>query len=162
MFTRSPLVPVLSQVLPVHIHPISLRSIIILSSHLLLCLPRGLFPSGFSDQNFVRISHISHACYIHLDMIKRILVKHTSHISRDLLMYHSFLLTTASVSCLAVHSFILYFTQYSRCIGTCVFYSLKCRPPLCATINNLPHTPHESCVCETREFPAQPKCNGQH
>ena len=31
-------------------HPTSLWSILILSSHLLLCLPSGLFPSGFSTK----------------------------------------------------------------------------------------------------------------
>jgi hypothetical protein len=40
-----PLVPILSQIDPVHIssHPISLRSILILSTHLRLGLPSGLF-----------------------------------------------------------------------------------------------------------------------
>jgi hypothetical protein len=32
-------------------HPTSWRSILILSSHLRLCLPSGLFPSGFNHQN---------------------------------------------------------------------------------------------------------------
>jgi len=43
-----PTVPMLSQLDPVHIpHPTSWRSILILSSHLFLGLPSGLFPSGF-------------------------------------------------------------------------------------------------------------------
>ena len=41
-------VPILSQLDPVHTsHPTFWRSILILSSHLRLGLPRGLFPSGF-------------------------------------------------------------------------------------------------------------------
>jgi hypothetical protein len=44
-----PLVPILSQIDPVHstLSPISLRSILILSTHLPLRLPSGLFPSDF-------------------------------------------------------------------------------------------------------------------
>jgi hypothetical protein len=45
---RPPVVPILSQINPVHSnHPISLISILILSTHLRLGLPSGLFPSGF-------------------------------------------------------------------------------------------------------------------
>ena len=44
----SPLVPILSQINPVHTpNPTSWRSILILSSYRRRCLPRGLFPSGF-------------------------------------------------------------------------------------------------------------------
>ena len=43
-----PTVPILSQLDPVHTpHPTSWRSILILSYHLLLGLPSGLFPSDF-------------------------------------------------------------------------------------------------------------------
>jgi hypothetical protein len=50
-----PLVPILSQIDPLHTipshpipsHPICLRSILILPTHLRLGLPSGLFPSGF-------------------------------------------------------------------------------------------------------------------
>jgi hypothetical protein len=43
-----PSVPILSQLDPIHApHPTSWRSILILSSHLNLGLPSGLFPSGF-------------------------------------------------------------------------------------------------------------------
>jgi hypothetical protein len=44
----APLVPILSQISPVHVpYPTSWRFILILSSHLRQGLPSGLFPSGF-------------------------------------------------------------------------------------------------------------------
>jgi hypothetical protein len=49
------MVPFLSQIDPVHTipsHPISLKSILILSTHLRLVLPSGLFPSVF-ELNYV-------------------------------------------------------------------------------------------------------------
>ena len=51
-FHKCPLpVPILCQINPVHTpHPISLTSISILSSHLHLGLPSGVFPSGFSTK----------------------------------------------------------------------------------------------------------------
>jgi hypothetical protein len=45
VLTNPPLVPILSQIEPVH--PTSLRTILILFTHLRLGLPSGLFPSGF-------------------------------------------------------------------------------------------------------------------
>jgi hypothetical protein len=42
-----PLVPILSQINPVHITLCSLRFILILPTHLCIWLPSGLFPSGF-------------------------------------------------------------------------------------------------------------------
>jgi hypothetical protein len=42
-----PLVPILSQINPIHTIPFYLRSIWILSTHLRLGLPSGLVPSGF-------------------------------------------------------------------------------------------------------------------
>jgi hypothetical protein len=45
-------------------HPISLRSIQILSSYLHLGLPSGPLPLDFSNQNFVCIFPLSYACYI--------------------------------------------------------------------------------------------------
>jgi hypothetical protein len=42
-----PLIPILSQIDPVHTIPSYLRISLILSTHLHLGLPGGLFPSGF-------------------------------------------------------------------------------------------------------------------
>jgi hypothetical protein len=46
----SPLVPTLSQTNPVHTTPSYLKSILMLSTHLRLCLP-SLFTSGFTTNN---------------------------------------------------------------------------------------------------------------
>jgi hypothetical protein len=48
-----PLVPILSQISiqSIPYHPISLRSILILSTNLRFCIPSGLFPSGFPTNN---------------------------------------------------------------------------------------------------------------
>jgi hypothetical protein len=47
VYKNPPPVPILSQLNPLNLQPISLRSILISSSHLFLGLPSGLFPSGF-------------------------------------------------------------------------------------------------------------------
>jgi hypothetical protein len=52
-----PLVPILSQWNPLPSQPISLRSILIPSSHL-----SGLFPSGFPTKTLVHFSLLSHTC----------------------------------------------------------------------------------------------------
>jgi len=59
------LVPMLNQMNPFHTFPqcLLLRSIPILSSHLRLDLPSSL-PFRFSDQNFLCMYHLFHACYI--------------------------------------------------------------------------------------------------
>jgi hypothetical protein len=46
-------------------HPISLRSVLLFSSHLHLGLPSCVFPWGFYNQNIVRIFQLSHPCYMH-------------------------------------------------------------------------------------------------
>jgi hypothetical protein len=50
----------MSQMNPVHSQPMSVRSILILSAHLRLCLPSDLL--RFFDRNFVCISHLPPAC----------------------------------------------------------------------------------------------------
>ena len=59
-------------------HPTSWRSILLLSSHLRLCLPNGLFPSGFPTKTWCTplpssIRATCHAHLIHLDLITRII-----------------------------------------------------------------------------------------
>jgi hypothetical protein len=58
-----PTVPILSHRQSNNSYPISLRSILILSSCLRIGLPSAL-PFRFSDPNCVCISHLSHVCYM--------------------------------------------------------------------------------------------------
>jgi hypothetical protein len=62
----SPLVPILLQTYyPTSLHPISLMSILIVSTHLRLGLASGLFPSGISTNNmYYTRSFLPHSCYI--------------------------------------------------------------------------------------------------
>jgi len=67
-----PPVPILSQLDPVHTpHPTSWRSILILSSHLSLGLPSGLFPSGFPTKTLYMplLSPIRSTCHTHLILL---------------------------------------------------------------------------------------------
>ena len=64
--------PILSQLDPVHIpHPTSLRSTLILSSHLRLGLPSGLLPSGFPTKTMYKPlpSPIRATCPAHLILL---------------------------------------------------------------------------------------------
>jgi hypothetical protein len=62
-FLKSPpLVPVHSQINPIHTTPSYLSPILILSTHLGLGLPCGLFPSGFPI-NILYVSSPPHSCY---------------------------------------------------------------------------------------------------
>jgi hypothetical protein len=59
------LVPIRSQINPVHVpHSIPLKLILLSSSHLRIGLPSGLFPSGSPHRNSVCISPPSHTCYM--------------------------------------------------------------------------------------------------
>ena len=63
------LVPILSQLDPVHTpHPTSWRSVLILSSHLCLDLPSGLFLSGFPTKTLYKplVSLMCATCPAHL------------------------------------------------------------------------------------------------
>jgi hypothetical protein len=58
-----PLALILRESNPVHVVTVYLRASLILSSHLRLSLPSGLFPSGVQTKRY--ISRLLHACYIH-------------------------------------------------------------------------------------------------
>ena len=69
---RTPPVSILGQPNPVHIpNPTSWRSILILSTHLLLGLPSGVFPSGFPTKTLYTplSSSIRATCPVHLILL---------------------------------------------------------------------------------------------
>jgi len=72
VYKSPPLFPVLSQMNPFHAppHPNSWRSILILSSHLCLCVPSGLFPSDFTTKTlYAPFPSTCPALHILLDLI---------------------------------------------------------------------------------------------
>jgi hypothetical protein len=69
-----PLVPILNQINPFHTSSTYLRSILILSTHLCLGLPSGLFLSGFLIPQGFLFCHIRAACHAHLMLLDLIIV----------------------------------------------------------------------------------------
>ena len=95
---RPPPVPILSQLDPVHTpHPTSRRSILILSSHLRLSLPSGLFPSYPTKTLYMPIlSPVCAKCPAHLILL--------GFVTRTILgeAYRSF----SSLLCSYLHSLV--------------------------------------------------------
>jgi hypothetical protein len=72
-----PLIPILSQINPTNVaHSISLRSILILSTHLRLRFPSGLFHFGFSTNNIhaILFAPIRATCPAHFILLDLIIV----------------------------------------------------------------------------------------
>jgi len=77
VYKSPPPVLILSQFIPVHApHSTSWISILILSSHLYLGLPSGLFPSGFPTKPCIHLSshhkrymtRLSHSCHLYIEV----------------------------------------------------------------------------------------------
>jgi hypothetical protein len=72
-----PLLPILRQINPLHTnHPISIRCVLILSTHLRFGLPSGLFPYGFPTNNIYALlfSLIRATCPAHLILLDLIIL----------------------------------------------------------------------------------------
>ena len=70
-----------SPIQSIHPHPTCWRSILILSTHLRLGLPSGLFPSGFATKNLRNVNY----CKIFINQYNRL--RYQSH---DLLILYEF------------------------------------------------------------------------
>jgi hypothetical protein len=76
VYKRPPLVPILSRTEPIHTSPFYLRSILILSTHLHLGLPSGLFPNGFPTNILYAFlfSPIRTTCFSYLILLDLIIL----------------------------------------------------------------------------------------
>jgi hypothetical protein len=72
------MVPILSQINPIHITPTYLRSSVLLSTHLGFGVSSGLFPSGFpTNILYIPILPIRATCHAHLILFNlMILISH--------------------------------------------------------------------------------------
>jgi hypothetical protein len=105
-----PLVPILSQINSAHtIRPISLRSILILSTNLRLGLPSGLFPSGFPTNVLYAFlfSPICATCAAHLILLDLIFL--INYVSRGVQVMKLLIMQFSRIS----HHFISLQTKYS-------------------------------------------------
>ena len=118
-----PPVPILSQFDPFHTpHPTSWRSILILSSHLYLGLPSGLFPSGFPTKTLYTplLSPIRTTCPGHLIFLDFITLTILGEEHRSSC---SFLHSLVTSSLLGPN--ILLNTLFSNTLSWCSFLSVS-------------------------------------